>query len=150
MRLDLGGIAKGYAEDDALRAMRRFGVRSALIEMGGDIVAGDPPPGRPGWRVEVSAAGPEAPDRIITVANCAVSSSGDTEQFVEIDGKRYSHIVDPRTGVGLTDRIAVTVVARRGRISDGLSTAVSVLGAAAGSRLLDAYRGATASIRTAR
>lgn len=150
MRLDLGGIAKGYAEDDALRAMRRLGVRSALIEMGGDIVAGDPPPGQPGWRVEVAAAGPEAPGRIITVANCAVSSSGDTEQFVEIGGRRYSHIVDPRTGLGLTDRIAVTIVARRGRISDGLSTAVSVLGAAAGARLLAAYPGATASIRTAR
>jgi len=141
MLLDLGGIAKGYACDEAIRTLKSRGIESALAEMGGDIAVSSAPPGRNGWQIEV----PNAPEgqRRQTLANRAVSTSGDIEQFVEIGGKRYSHIVDPRTGLGLTSRLAVTVIARDCTTSDGLSTAVSVLGPEKGRELIGTYHGAS-------
>jgi thiamine biosynthesis lipoprotein len=126
MLLDLGGIAKGYACDAALRTLKRCGINRALIEMGGDIALGDPPPGKKGWLVQIPAA--QADERCSQLANCGVSTSGDAEQFVEINGRRYSHIVDPRTGLGLTHRAEVTVIAPDCTTSDCLATAASVLG----------------------
>jgi thiamine biosynthesis lipoprotein len=146
MRLDLGGIAKGYACDEAIRVLKKYGIGSAMVEMGGDIVVSGPPPGADGWMIDVPNA--DVTWRRRTLCNAAVSSSGDTEQYIEIDGRRYSHIVDPRTGVGLTDRIGVTVIARDGITSDGLSTAISVLGLTEGQSLAKTY-GVTAYIRCA-
>lgn len=127
MRLDLGGIAKGYAGDEALRVLRQHGIGSALFEAGGDIVMSDAPPGKKGWTVEIIGSEPGR-SRTIGVANGGVSTSGDTEQFVEIGETRYSHVVDPRTGLGLTQRYAATVIAPDGITSDSLSTAASALG----------------------
>ena len=121
MRLDAGGIAKGFAADEALAALRVHGVRRALVAMSGDIVAGDAPPGREGWRVQ-------ALGHTLTLANQAVSTSGDEFQYLEIDGRRYSHIVDPRTGRALEDSQPVAVVARTGIEADSLATAISVGG----------------------
>lgn len=123
MKLDLGGIAKGYAGDEAQKELKENGVTSAMVEAGGDIVASGPPPGRKGWEIQV-----EGTKTRVTLVNGAVSTSGDTEQFAEIGGRRYSHIVDPKTGLGLTHRLAVTIAAPDGLTSDSLSTAVSVLG----------------------
>jgi FAD:protein FMN transferase len=123
MQLDLGAIAKGYAGDETLRTLRGLGVKRALIAVSGDIVAGGAPPGTGGWRVGLEPAGGE-----VLVRNAAVSTSGYTEQFREIGGVRYSHIVDPKTGLGLTSAIAVTVIARRGLDADPIATAVSVMG----------------------
>ena len=146
MRLDLGGIAKGYAGDEALRVLREHGIRSALFEAGGDIVVGAAPPGKKGWAVEV--VGEElARPRVLEVTDRGISTSGDTEQFVEIDGVRYSHVVDPRTGLGLTQRYAATVIARDGITSDSLSTAASVLGPHEGKKLVKLYPGARVYIR---
>jgi thiamine biosynthesis lipoprotein len=147
MQLDLGGIAKGYAGDCAIETLRRHGVTSALFEAGGDIVVSDPPPGQAGWTIELVDAGPEMP-KTVTVANCGVSTSGDTEQFVEIDGKRYSHVVDPRTGVGLTTRAMSTVVAPRGIWADALSKPAEMLGAGEVEALLKRYPGTRAYVRT--
>lgn len=144
MKLDLGGIAKGYACDAALAEIARHGVRSAMIEMGGDIVVGAAPPGTTGWRIAIPNAG-----AVMPLSRCAVSTSGDTEQFVEFAGVRYSHILDPHTGLGLTNRISVTVIAPMGELSDGLSTAISVLGSEAGRRLAERYRGVRCFITTA-
>ncbi|MGQ9455517.1 MAG: FAD:protein FMN transferase [Armatimonadota bacterium] len=137
MLLDLGGIAKGYACDEALKILRQCGVSRALVEMGGDIAVGSPPPGRDGWEIEVPAALPD--ERRQKLANCGISTSGDTEQFVEIDGKRYSHIVDPRTGLGLTHSTEVTVIARDCTTSDSLATAASVLGPERAKALIRKY-----------
>jgi thiamine biosynthesis lipoprotein len=128
MKLDLGGIAKGYADDRAQAVLKKHGIRSSLVEAGGDIVVTDPPPGTKGWRIQVANAGGPAGPPILLFSNCAVSTSGDTEQYVTLGGRRYSHIVDPRTGQALTDRIQVTIVAPKGIISDSLSKVVSVLG----------------------
>lgn len=148
MQLDLGGIAKGYAADEALSVLRRHGIASALLEIGGDLRVSDAPPGREGWRIRIPNA--PADQQMATLTNVAVSSSGDTEQFVEVGGTRYSHIVDPRTGLGLTDRIAVTVIAPTAFLSDGLATTLSILGSDAGRTLLaDHFPEARAFVRYA-
>jgi thiamine biosynthesis lipoprotein len=125
MRLDLGGIAKGYAAQAAIETLRRHGVDRALVVMGGDMVASGAPPGQDGWRVRVETAPPEDPP--VELADAALSSSGDTEQFVDIGGVRYSHVVDPRTGQALRSHAAATVRAPDGATADALSTLLTVL-----------------------
>ncbi|MDA7978541.1 MAG: FAD:protein FMN transferase [Pirellulales bacterium] len=137
MKLDLGGIAKGYAADEAITVLREHGFTRALVDAGGDIVVGDAPPDQEGWQIEIAAPRSEntavdEPRRYIHLANAAVAQSGDTWQFVEIDGVRYSHIVDPHTGVGLMNQLAVTVVAPDGITADSLASALSVMGAEKG------------------
>jgi thiamine biosynthesis lipoprotein len=130
MKLDLGGIGKGYGADQAIRVLRKYGIRSALVEAGGDIVVSDSPPGTNGWRIAVANRTDRPDDTTpeeLFVHHSAVSSSGDTEQSVEIGGKRYSHIVNPATGLGLTNRVAVTVIASNGSTSDPLTKAMSIL-----------------------
>ena len=138
MRLDLGGIAKGFAIDEALKVLKQHGITRALIDAGGDLGVADPPPNRDAWRIGVARleiAGP--PSQLLAVKNVGVASSGDAWQFVEIDGRRYSHIVDPRTGLGLTDHSSVTIVAADAMTADALASAVSVLGPKEGMRLVE-------------
>ena len=146
MRLDLGGIAKGYAGDCAIQTLRGQGITSALFEAGGDIVVSDAPPGSEGWKIELVDAGPDMP-QTLTLHNCAISTSGDTEQFVEIGGKRYSHVVDPHTGIGLTTRAMSTVVAPKGIWSDGLSKPAEMLDEKRRAELFQHYPGARAYVR---
>lgn len=127
MRLDLGGIAKGYAADAALAVLAARGVTSALVAAGGDVAVSGPPPGATGWRVEIAPLTKASPKRTLNLANAAVSTSGDAEQFVEIGGVRYSHIVDPRTGLGVVGRKSVSVIARRGVDADSTTKAVTLL-----------------------
>lgn len=138
MQLDLGGIAKGYAVDEALAVLRKSGIKRALVDAGGDMAMGAPPPGKTGWRIGIArlqADGP--PTRILTLWRVAVATSGDTWQYVEIDGRRYSHIVDPRTGLGLSDHSSVTVIAPTCMAADALASAVSVLGPEKGLKLIE-------------
>ena len=148
MRLDLGAIAKGYAADEALKILRTYGVTRALVSGGGDMAAGDPPPGAKGWRIEVAPIeATNAPPRLfVLLAHGGLATSGDLFQYVELGGRRYSHIVDPHTGVGLTDHSLVTVLAPNGMTADALSTAVSVLGPRAGLKLVEAMPRAAAHI----
>ena len=148
MKLDLGGIAKGYASEAAVRVLKAEGVARALVAGAGDVVAGDPPPGREGWTVGIAPLDdPNAPpERFLSVRNAAVSTSGDAERYVEIDGKRYSHIVDPKTGLGVVDRCSVTVVAPDGATADALATAVYALGPDRGLALVEATAGASALV----
>ncbi len=145
MVLDLGGIAKGYVADKALMVLRKRGIGSALVDAGGDLALGDPPPGRKGWRIEVG--GLKHPDLpVLELAHCAIATSGDVEQFVEIDGKRYSHLIDPNTGIGLTTRIQVTVVTSTGIQADSLASALSVLGTERGTKFVQKLSGVRAFI----
>lgn len=138
MRLDLGGIAMGHAVDEALDVLRKRGITRALVDASGDIGVSDPPPGRRGWTIGVAPLeAHDAPSLNILLANAAVTTSGDAFQHVVIDGKRYSHIVDPRTGLGLTDQSGVTVIAADCTTADSLATAVSVLGPQAGLELVE-------------
>jgi thiamine biosynthesis lipoprotein len=148
MQLDLGGIAKGYAADAALAVLAGHGLSRALVAAGGDVAVSGPPPDAAGWTVGIAPLEDpnRPPTRSLLLRDAAVSTSGDAYQYVEIDGKRYSHIVDPRTGLGLTGRSSVTVVARTGMTSDSLATAVSVLGPERGLALVEATAGAAAMI----
>jgi thiamine biosynthesis lipoprotein len=141
MRLDLGGIAKGFILDAAREALAARGVTRALLEAGGDIVAGRPPPGLPGWRIDVGRAEGELARRAAALTDAALATSGASAQFVEIDGVRYSHVIDPRTGLGLTHDRLVHVVAPDGATADALATAAGVLGAAGIAGLRQAFPG---------
>ncbi len=148
MLLDLGGIAKGYTSDEVLALLKKRGIPQALCAAGGDIAVGDPPPGADGWKIGIAPLeDPDSrPSKYLLLKNAAVSTSGDAEQFVEIDGKRYSHIVDPKTGVGLVGRMSVTVVAPKGILSDSLTKTVCVLGPEKGMPLVEAVEGASVLI----
>ena len=136
MRLDLGGIAKGYVLQQAMTVLVESRCPRALIEAGGDIVVGDAPPNQPGWRVDVPHADTAFAKHTAALTRAALSTSGATAQYVEIDGLRYSHIVDPRTGLGATHDRVTSVIAADGATADALATAINVLGPEAGKRLL--------------
>ena len=146
MRLDPGGIAKGYALDEAAKVLRARGVSRFLVSGGGDMVAGEAPPGQRGWRVEVGVFDTtNAPSpRFVSLRNYALATSGDVFQRAEIAGVRYSHIVNPHTGVGLTDHSLVTMLAPTGMTADALSKVVSVLGPEQGLPRLKAFSGVEA------
>jgi thiamine biosynthesis lipoprotein len=133
MQLDLGGLAKGYAAEAARDVLRNLGMDRSLVAIGGDICVGNLPPDQP-WRIGIQST-----ERVVILRSTCVSTSGDTEQFVEVGGKRYSHILDPRIGLGLTNRRIVTVQAPSGILADSLATALSVLTSEEGAELLRKY-----------
>lgn len=148
MRLDLGGIGKGYAVDQAVQTLKGLGLSRALVEGGGDVMVGEPPPGKPGWRIQLAPLDVTnaPPGRFLLLKNAAISTSSDLYQRLEIEGKRYSHIVDPRTGIGLTNHCLVNVIARRGATADSLTKVVSVLGPEKGLKVVQATPGAAARL----
>jgi thiamine biosynthesis lipoprotein len=132
MRLDVGGIGKGYALDAALKVLKTNGVDRALVSGGGDMAVGDAPPDKKGWKIELAEVETNAPKEFVFIKNCGLATSGDMFQRLEINGKRYSHIVDPRTGIGLTDHSLVTVIGPNAMTADATSKPISVLGPKAG------------------
>jgi FAD:protein FMN transferase len=150
MQLDLGGIGKGYAADAALRVLRSHGIKSAMIAVSGDIALGNPPPGKAGWRIAIDPLGGQtnAVERIALLSRCGVSTSGDVEQYIEIGGVRYSHIVNPKTGLGLTHRIAVTIIAPCATWSDAYTKTISVMGVEPGLKLINSQRNFAAQVLT--
>ncbi len=126
MGLDLGGVGKGFAAEQAVRTLRTKGCPRCLVAIAGDVAAGDPPPGKTGWDVEVATPATtdlRSPVRV-SLVNASISTSGDTEQFLEIDGVRYSHLLDLRTGLGATTRMQATVLGPDGGVVDALSSAL--------------------------
>ncbi|MGH7133435.1 MAG: FAD:protein FMN transferase [Phycisphaerales bacterium] len=141
MLLDLGGIAKGFAAERAVRALEARGLPRSMVSLAGDIAVGDAPPGEAGWRIGVNGeqwtgeatgakavTGRDDGGETLVLTNVCVSTSGDTEQFVEIEGRRYSHIIDPFTGIGTAGGVSVTVVHPSGAVADALPTAACVIG----------------------
>lgn len=138
MQLDVSGLATGYILDRAFEKMIATGCSSILINAGGDIRVGDPPPDRDGWRVVVAGLGKESPplsSRLI--CNCAVTTSGDLYQFVEIDGHRFSHFIDPHTSSPVERRQSVTVFAETTLDADAGATALAILGIERASALFE-------------
>ena len=146
MRLDLGGIAKGYILQQGLAALDAHGVTRALLDAGGDIVAGDAPPGTAGWAIDAPHADRTFAARAAALVRSALATSGATSQFVEIDGARYSHVIDPRTGVGITDGLVTSVIAPDGATADALATAIGVLGSERARALLAGFPGSIATV----
>jgi thiamine biosynthesis lipoprotein len=128
LKLDLGGIAKGYAADQMLATLKRHGITRASITAGGEVRLGDPPPNQKGWNITLKTLDTQhrlSPETI-NLSHCAISTSGDLYQSITIKGQRYSHIVNPATGLGLTSRISATVIAPNATLSDALATAYCV------------------------
>ncbi|GAB4040239.1 FAD:protein FMN transferase [Spirosoma jeollabukense] len=143
MRLDVGGIGQGFAIDEALLVLHRFGIRSALLDIGGDILADNPPPGTTGWRVGLgSGEAGDADTTTILLKNAAITTSGDTYRFLEHNGRRYSHIMNPRSGLGLKHFVRATVLAPDGYHADALTKVFSVAGMRKSRRLLRRFPGA--------
>jgi len=128
IRLDLGGIAKGYAADGMLRVLNDHAITRASITAGGEVRLGDPPPGQSGWNVSLKTldAQHHFSPKTITLSNCSVSTSGDLHQSITIDGQQYSHIVNPTTGLGLTTGVSATIIADNNTLTDALATAYCV------------------------
>jgi thiamine biosynthesis lipoprotein len=144
MELDFGGIGKGFAADEVLKVLADFGLTQVLVDAGGDIRVGQAPPDRDGWTISVDPAGGTALE--LSLVNQAVATSGEKYQFVEIDGERYSHVLDPKTGVGLRHSGTVTVLARDATLADALATALSVLSPEDGLKIVQAMDGVEARI----
>jgi thiamine biosynthesis lipoprotein len=146
MLLDLGGIGKGYAADEALAVLRRHGIDKALVAAGGDIALGSPPPGKTGWRIGMADLGGGIMSGRLELHDCAISTSADTEQHLDIGGQRRSHIIDPHGGFGLTDRRSVTVVAPKGVWADSLTKVGSIMEPNEALRTIASFPGASARI----
>ena len=129
MQLDFGGIGKGYIAQKIVDYLKLQGITKSLVDAGGDIVLGDAPPTKNGWVVGVNKP-EEAEDLLpekLLLHNLSVATSGDVYQFIEHKGKKYSHIIDPSTGFGVTSLRNVTVIAKDGAVADWLATACSIL-----------------------
>lgn len=120
MRLDLGGIAKGYAADRAVEVLRSRGTPRCLVALAGDMALGDAPPRERGWTIELDHGGGRR--MRLVLRDVGVSTSGDLEQYIEIDGRRYSHILDKATGLGMTTPVCASVVASDACTADLLAT----------------------------
>lgn len=142
--VDLGGIAKGYAGDEAIKIYKQYGIKSAFINLGGSITAlGSKPDGTP-WRIAIQhprdAAGKYI--GIVEVADKTVVTSGDYERYFMADDKRYHHILDPKTGYpAVSGLISTTIITNSSIDGDALSTAVFVLGLEKGMELVESLEG---------
>jgi len=142
MALDFGGIAKGYAVDRAIAALEAMGATHAIVDAGGNFYALGAPESRQSWQVGIRH--PLRRDEIIArlpVADKGVATSGNYERFFEIDGKKYCHIMDPRTGQPVEGMLSATVLADTAIAADALSTSVFVLGEEKGMRLIESLPG---------
>ena len=151
VELDFGAIGKGWALDRAAAALRRLGVGSALLGAGeSSYYAIGAPPGKTGWPITVTDPAGDSVLATVLLHDGSLATSGATRQFVELAGRRYSHIIDPRTGWPVEGMLQVTVTAERATDSDALSTALFVLGPDAARALLDGERGAALFVRDTR
>lgn len=146
MRVDVGGIGQGYAVDEAAVILQQFGIQSFLLDLGGDVLAGSPPPDQPeGWRIDVgsgtnSRADP-ADTLVVLLKNAAITTSGDTYRKLIIGGRHYSHIMNPRSGLGLRHFVLATVLAPEGYRADALTKVFSVVSSRKRKRLIQRFPG---------
>lgn len=126
LKIDLGGIAKGYIADQLMVILKGAGLKHAAVIIGGETVLADAPPGKEGWRIGI-----ENPEKKIigtlTLANTALSTSGDSYQFFEIEGQRQSHLIDPKTKKSKINRLNVTTIATTAMQADAWATSLRIL-----------------------
>ncbi len=140
-QIDLGAIAKGYAVDRALNVLRARGVAAALVNLGGNIGVHGQPPGHRPWKVGIQHPREARLIGEIKFWSGAVATSGDYDRYIEVQGKRYSHLIDPRSGWPADGIYALTVIAPNATAADALSTAAFVMGPQAGLDLLASCNG---------
>ncbi len=138
MRIGFGGIGKGYAAEMAKKLLMINGVHSGIINASGDLTAwGNQPDGKP-WTIGI--ANPDLPTKAfsyIEISNMAVATSGNYEKYILIDGRKYSHTIDPKTGLPIKGIKSVTVIAGNAEFADAMATPISVMGIRAGINLID-------------
>src|SRR5436190_8046604 len=129
IRLDFGGIVPGYVTKRVIEFLKTKNINSALVDASGDIVVSDSPPGKDGWTIGVNLPESENElwDKKLELNNCAVSTSGDVYRYTIHNGIKYSHIIDPKRGYGVTSQRNVTVITKYGADADWLATACSIL-----------------------
>ncbi|TMI92718.1 MAG: FAD:protein FMN transferase [Bacteroidetes bacterium] len=129
IRLDFGGIVPGYVAQRVIEFLKTKNINSALVDASGDIVVSDSPPGKDGWTIGVNLPESENElwDKKLELNNCAVSTSGDVYRYTIHNGIKYSHIIDPKRGYGVTSQRNVTVITKYGADADWLATACSIL-----------------------
>ena len=144
MVLDLGGIAQGAIAQQVIDQLKSKGINSALVDVSGDIVMSDAPKGTKGWTVAVNV--PESMDETLPkkleLQNMAVTTSGDAYQYLDHNGKRYSHIIDPRTGYGNTEQRNVTVIAPNGTDADWLTKICTLMPVKEAAKIVEHFGGA--------
>ena len=148
MKLDLGGIAKGYGVDRAIEEMEKAGAAGGLVDVGGDICCfGVSPKLDNIWRVGLEdPSGESGYLLVLKLSDTAIATSGDYRRFVVVDDKRYSHIIDPATTASAGGLTSVTVIAATAMDADALATAVSVMGRAKGLQLIESIDNAEAIV----
>ena len=129
MFLDFGGIGKGSAVDRAIEVLREQGITNAMVRAGGDLRVIGTPPGKNGWEVQIEDPSKQGNRITIVLREGALSTSGNYENFFEVGGRRYSHIVDPRSGMPVDGIVSCSVTASTCVESDAYATAFFVLGA---------------------
>lgn len=142
LELDLAGIAPGYTVDRLADQLNQMGAKRYLVEVGGELYARGRKQGRTPWRigVEKPESGTRKIERVVELADAGMTTSGDYRDYFEIDGRRFSHTVDPRTGRPVAhDLRAVTVVAENATRADAMATALLVMGPQAGRDYADAH-----------
>ena len=145
-RLDFGGIAKGLAADKMMRHLKKNNFNTCSISAGGDVIVGSPPPGKKFWKVKIRPYGNSPIGEFnVKLSNAAVSTSGSIEQSITINGKKYSHIINPKKGLGLESNISVTVISKNATTTDALATSICIIGKG-GLEILQNYPEAEASI----
>ena len=140
MRLDLGAIAKGYAIDKAVEAMKRAGATAGFVDVGGDIrTFGAPPKPKKHWIIGLQDPATDGGILLtLKMSDMAVATSGDYRRYDEVEGKKHSHIKDPSTSKSVTKLISVSVIAPTATIADILATTVSVIGREKGMAMIEA------------
>jgi thiamine biosynthesis lipoprotein len=141
MRLDIGGLGKGFAAEEAIKEVKKLGITSAMMDAGGKIVLTNPPPGTDGWNINISNGSDSL--KALKLSNISLATSGPTYRYMEYNGVRYSHIVDPVTGIGLLFHVRTTAICPNGTISDALATAFSVAGIEKTKKMVRKFPGTT-------
>ena len=137
MKLDFGGIAQGYAADRVADILKSHNIKSALINVGGEIVLIGRSPEARSWRIGIKNPRGEGIIETAEIENLALSTSGDYEKFFMIKNKRYPHIINPKTGYPALDFASVTILAKSAAYADAIATAVAIMGPERGLKFLD-------------
>lgn len=136
LSLDCGAFAKGYIIQSALEVLKKHSITSALVDAGGDMAIGEAPPDKLGWKVQIE----NWDSQPLILKNCGIATSGDRYQFLEIEGKKYSHIINPFTGMALKNSKQVTVISKNATLADALASTFSVISLQNTTNLLQHFR----------
>jgi len=139
MRLDLGAVAKGYAADQALAVLQGLGIASAMVELGGDLALGEPPPGTTGWRIQTECGPGGSAGELLVLSRCGVATSSNGTAGDPAGGTRPTYLVDARTGLAIQERRCVTAIAPDGASADAMATIGCLLGPRPARRIASLY-----------